>query len=156
MAKAKVGMTIDREKYAYDKTRTVGSDGKVRTRSGNGDAVAIALHHAADAGLTSERIAKANKLELKGANPGQIRMNLGNMLRARVRKGEAMVIGAHTIKKLDQSLPVPAGVKAAAKVIADRVKSAGKPKAAKSARGKTPASASRGKNASSGTVGAAT
>lgn len=150
------GMTIDRIKYGYDRTRSIGADGKVRTRVGNGDAVAIALHHALDAGHSVEKIAKANKLEVKGANPGQLRMNLGNMLRARVKRGEAMTIGAHTVKKLDQKLPMPEGVKAAEKASAERAKKqAATAKAAKpSARGKTRQSASHGKSASPQTAGA--
>lgn len=160
-AKAAVaGMTIDREKYAYDKVKaTDPKTGKLRTRTSNGDAVATALHRAFDAGHTAEKIAKANSLVVKGANPGQIRMNLGNMLRGVVRRhmadGKAnphAVIGDLSVKKLDQVVATPTSIKDAEKAIAAR----GKQKAATAARGKTPRSASRGKNASSQTAGAAT
>lgn len=159
-AKQVAGMTIDRERYAYDKIKVVDpKTGKLRTRTGNGDAVAVELMRALqEDGFTVEKIAKANKLEVKGANSGQIRMNLGNMLRARVRKDEPMQIGNTLVKKLDQATKALASAKAAEKVVADREKNVGKPKAAKkaAARGKTPRSASRGKNGSSVTVAAAT
>lgn len=166
MAKViQTAMTIDRSRYDYSKTRSVDpKTGKLRARTSNGDAVAMALHHAFDAGLTVEKIAKANKLEPKGANPGQVRMNLGNMLRGVVRRHAAdknnppAVIGELTVKKLDQIVSTPASVKEAEKVIAARAKEVGKQKAAKPAanRGKTQRSASRGKSDSSQTADAAT
>lgn len=169
MAKAKqadAGMTIDRFKYDYRKTKVVGADGKLRTRTGNGDAVSTELSRALqEDGFTVEKIAKATKLDVKGSNPGQIRMNLGNMLRARVRKGEPMQIGNVLVKKLDQVCKPLASAKEAEKVIAARAKAkaaapAKKPvakKATKStSRGKSPRSASRTKSGSSQTAGAAT
>lgn len=98
----------------YEKTRTTGSDGKVRTVTSNGDAVALAM-----AGMLRpdlEKVVKANGLTDKMAkhtdkNEGMYRMNLGNMLRARVRnlkdEDKPVVIGKHEIRSLYQRIEVP-------------------------------------------------
>lgn len=128
---AATGMTIDRSKYSYGREKHVGADGKLVSRTGNGDAVAQHLAHATVNGHTVDKIAKANSLEVKGANSGQIRMNLGNMLRARVKRGEHVVIGDIKVKALDQSLPASV-VKAAEKAQKARESEAAKKSAAAS------------------------
>lgn len=129
------GMSIDRTKYNYNATRVLDASGKLIKRSGNGDAISIAMMHVTDIG----KVAKANKLEVKGVNNGQMRMNLGNQLRGIVRRHAAdkanppAIVGDLTIKSLTQNVPYPASVKAAEKHIATKEKEAGKRAAAKAA-----------------------
>lgn len=153
--KAKEGMSIDRSRYGYGTVRALDKNGATVSFTGNiENPVAVALFKARLAGVDLAKIAKANKLELKGANPGQERMNLGNQLSGMVRKGTAVMIGDVIVKSMNQKVAMPEGVKAAEKAAAARA--AGKQKAAKkaapkSARGKTRNSARRPKNASSQT-----
>ncbi len=84
--------------------------GKTRTSRGNQDAVALALLGTGPKDW--DRIAKDNDLEQKldkeYPNNGQYRMALGAMLRAKVKRGEAITIGNHpVIKKLDQKISLP-------------------------------------------------
>lgn len=83
--------------------------GKTRHSAGNGDAVATALLHVSNDKL--DTIARANKVpDFVGrefVNQGQRRMALGNRLRGMVRKGDPVVIGEHSIRKLDQRVPLP-------------------------------------------------
>lgn len=97
-------MKIDASRYT--RTKFKGADGKSKHSAGNGDAVAQALlgagpddlrSIAADNGL-SERMSKYEK----STNPGQYRMNLGNMLRGMVRKGTHVNIGGVTVEGLAQ------------------------------------------------------
>lgn len=91
--------------------------GKTKTSRGSCDAVALAL-------LTVRKsdyddVAKANdvfeKFNKEYPNAGQMTMALSNMLRAKVKRGESVKIGEHTVKKLDQviKLPKPAKVEKA-------------------------------------------
>lgn len=73
----------------------------------NGDAMALALKEFCGGGLNEpldltklEAVVAANKLEerfdvwmVKGLNPGMLRMNTGNVLRGKLRKGEVVQIG---------------------------------------------------------------
>lgn len=117
MAKAeKTGDVIDREKYSYGRTRVKGEDGKVRTSTGNGDAVARAMLTVPLGEDAMKKVIKVNGLNDKlgkhigigsGINPGQLRMIVGNALRAIVRKGEQSVtIGEIVVKKLDQNVKI--------------------------------------------------
>ncbi len=83
--------------------------GKTKTSRGSCDAVALAL-------LTVKKsdydgVAKANDLSEKFnreyPNAGQMAMALSNMLRAKVKRGEPVKIGEHTVKKLDQVIKLP-------------------------------------------------
>lgn len=111
MAKAdEAAPMIDRSKYEYERTKFVGKDGKVRTSVGKGDAVARAMLGMSEDDLL--KCAKANKLSDKiighhgNVNPGQFRMFVGNALRAKVKRGEPVTIGKHTIEKLDQKVDI--------------------------------------------------
>lgn len=102
---------IDRTKYAYQSTRvTDPKTGKVRVSVGNMDAVARAMLLVTSDDLI--KIAKKNGLDKYDAakrdsvNPGQFRMQVGNALRGKVRKGEEVTIGEVVVKKLDQREPV--------------------------------------------------
>lgn len=107
------GDIIDRSKYGYTRTKTTGADGKVRSSTSNGDAVAKALMLIPTGDAAISKVAKDNDLydrikdRLGSANAGQIRMSVGNMLRAKVRKGEPVTIGEIVVKKLDQTVKVP-------------------------------------------------
>lgn len=101
---------IDRSKYNYERKQYADPEtGKRRSTYSNGDAVANAM-----LGLSAdqlEKVMKDNGLEEKlgkhltgAANPGQFRMLLGNSLRAKVKRGEPVTIGEHTVKKLDQKV----------------------------------------------------
>ena len=106
--KAATPLMIDRERYGYKPAKYTNAEGKTRYSVGNGDALARAL-----IGMDLEaviKVAKANGLgELvsrhtsnKNVNTGQLRMILGNALRALVRKGTPVKVGDVTIKSLDQ------------------------------------------------------
>lgn len=135
---------IDRSKYDYQTTRVIGKDGKVRHSAGNGDAIARALLGLAHDEIV--RVIKQNGLQDKlgkhidQVNPGQLRMFVGNSLRGMVRRGEAVTVGKHVIKSLDQHVEVdeapPAGAKA----------EKAPPKAAK--KGSTTSAPAKGKRAS--------
>lgn len=74
----------------------------------NGDAMALALKEFCGGGLKAtldlsklEEVVAANKIEdrfdvwmTKGLNPGMLRMNTGNVLRGKLRKGEVVQIGS--------------------------------------------------------------
>lgn len=105
---------IDRDKYSYQRVKTVDSEGKVRSSASNGDAVARAM-----LSLTTDQLAdlaRANDLDMaKYKNAGLARMALSNRLRALVRKGTAVQIGEHLIKKLDQRVKLEEAPKTKAK-----------------------------------------
>jgi len=126
--------TIDASKYEYSKARIRDSRGNARTVVSNGDAVANALTLLLTQGKTLESVVRANKLPMDRqdyVNNGQFRMAIGNSLRGRVRRGEAVTIGDLTIKSLEQrvNVPIEADAPAAVKKAA--------PKAAKKAAKKT-------------------
>ena|SRR5258708_7068031 len=83
--------------------------GKTKTSRGTGDAVALALLTVAKRDY--DDVAKANdlfeKFNKEYPNTGQMTMALSNMLRAKVKRGESVKIGEHTIKKLDQVVKLP-------------------------------------------------
>lgn len=104
--------SIDTGKYEYGRVKYRDKDGKTKVSRGNLDAVALAMLGMGPKEL--DRVVKDNKLEDKVAkartlNAGQFRMSIGNSLRAIVRAGEAVTIGDHTIKKLDQRVALPEG-----------------------------------------------
>jgi len=104
--------SIDTGKYEYGRVKYKDKDGKTKVSRGNLDAVALAMLGMGPKEL--ERVVKDNKLEDKvekarKLNAGQFRMSIGNSLRATVRSGEAVTIGEHTIKKLDQRVALPEG-----------------------------------------------
>lgn len=105
MAKVKETTTIDASAYGYEKTRVVGKDGKTKSSVGNGDAVQRALLKFTAAGGDIGKVIRANKLPQDPAqydNQGLLRMSVGNSLRARVKKGEHVIIGDVTVKSLEQ------------------------------------------------------
>ena len=119
---------VDTEKYAYDPIVIRDHTGKVRRSYGNQDAIAKAM-----LGVISDdlgKLAKANGLDkydpAKYRNPGHARMNVGNMLRAKVRRGESITINGVEITKLNQKVDVP-------EVLPKPRKSAGATKARRSA-----------------------
>lgn len=97
-------MKIDASRY--NRTKFKDASGKSRHSAGNGDAVAQALLGAGPTDLRA--IARDNGLTDRMAryegstNPGQYRMNLGNMLRGMVRKGTHVNIGGVTVEGLAQ------------------------------------------------------
>lgn len=102
---------IDRSKYEYGTVRVADpKTGKVRNSTSNGDSVARALLAIPFDDLM--KVAKKNGIEdtiakhVNNLNPGQVRMITGNALRAKVRKGEEVIIGDVVVKKLDQREPV--------------------------------------------------
>lgn len=109
---------IDHSKY--ERTRfTDPKTGRARSSVSNGDAVARAMMHLVGEDAI-DTCARRNKLkdevaDKKFPNPGMKRMALGNRLRAMVRKGEAVTIGAHEVKTLLQRVPLPEGGEAKAK-----------------------------------------
>lgn len=112
MADNEAGGLIDRKKYNYQATKIKTKDGKVRKSYGNGDAVAKAM-----LGLDSDQLVtviKKNKLDDKlgkhigNVNAGQMRMFVGNALRALVRKGNTVTIGKHQVASLDQDIDISA------------------------------------------------
>lgn len=120
MAKAQETTTIDTSNYEYGTTKIRDADGTLRHSRGTGDAVhkAILLHMAGakdddarKAKLT--QIVKANKLDADKFNPkkfdnqGLLRMSIGNSLRAAVKRGEPVTIGAVEVKRLDQKVDLP-------------------------------------------------
>lgn len=122
--KADDGKMIDQSRY--ERISILGKDGTVKHSSGNGDAVAVALLIAMHGqGLDIGKIIKANSTKDNGLaekyvpeqwdNAGMLRMNVGGTLRAMVRKGEEVVIGDITVKKLDQKVTIPADMRPKAK-----------------------------------------
>lgn len=110
MPKKDESVHIDQSKY--ERIKIVGKDGKVISSTGNQDAVAMALLIAKAQGVEIDKIIKANKLGDKydpaqWDNPGMLRMNVGGTLRAMVNKGEPVVIGDITVKKIDQKVTIP-------------------------------------------------
>ena len=103
---------INRDKYNYDRVRFKDSEGKVRHSASNGDAVAKAM-----LGLTADQIQEAIRVnglaDKLGSykNAGLLRMAVGNALRALVRKGQSVTVGAHVIKKLDQRVVIDEATK---------------------------------------------
>lgn len=102
-------MTIVKNPERYGRTRVLTAEGKVRHSATNGDAVAQAMFGMSRDDLVTA--ATVNGLETRmlkhNDKPnGQFRMNLGNMLRAMVRKGNAVKIGKHRVEKLDQPVQV--------------------------------------------------
>lgn len=91
---------IDRDKYQYEKRDVKTASGK-RKVVDNGDRIAKAM-----AGVTTEdlqKIADKNGIEKKMSsypNPGMARMNLGNMLRAKVRGGTKVDINGTVVASL--------------------------------------------------------
>ena len=135
MAKKKEVTSIGAD-YTYDALKIRGKDGKIRTSRGNQDAVAKALLVFTTNGGEITTVINANKLQekmaphLKKKGPkaaGVIRMILGVMLRAMVRKGTPVKIGKELIEKLTQKVNIPKVEKL------DRA-SAKKPKATKPAK----------------------
>lgn len=105
---------INRNKYNYERIKTLDADGKVKHSSSNGDAVARAMLV-----LTPDQLAdlaEANDVDMsKYKNGGLARMALSNRIRALVRKGTAVQIGDVLVKKLDQRVKVEELPKAKAK-----------------------------------------
>ena len=94
------GSVIDRSKYEYKAETITGEDGKKKRTVSNGDRISQALKGLSAADV--KKAAKDNGLTLKDyANDGMLRMNVGNMLRGLVRKGEVKVsIDGKTIASL--------------------------------------------------------
>lgn len=130
-----MGDVINRDKYAYERIKTVDRDGKVRHSAGNGDAVARALLSVDYDGLIETM--KKNDLwdrlgkHVGSVNNGQLRMFVGNSLRALVRKGTAVVIGEHTVRKLDQRVALPEAPKPEKKAKEPKAEKAAKPRSRK-------------------------
>lgn len=96
---------INRDKYSYERIKTLDADGKVKHSSSNGDAVARAMLTLTPDQITD--LAEANDVDLdKYKNSGLARMALANRVRALVRKGTAVQIGDVLVKKLDQKVKV--------------------------------------------------
>src|SRR5262245_43830685 len=107
---ASKGSIVDRSRYTYPTLRVRGHDNKLYYIRGVDDAVtrAMALHSIV-AGLDLNDIAVENNLEMgQYSNMGQFRMALGNKLRARVKRGEPVVIGGINIPSLDTVVDLPA------------------------------------------------
>jgi len=83
--------------------------GKTKTSRGSCDAVALALLLVKKSDY--DNVAKDNdvfeKFNKTYPNTGQMTMALSNMLRAKVKRGEPVKIGEHTVKKLDQVIKLP-------------------------------------------------
>lgn len=93
------GTVIDREKYDYDTQVVKDKDGKNKRVTSNGDRIAEALKTLDAEGV--KKVAKDNGLTLKDyPNAGMLRMNVGNMLRGKVRKGEKVTINGKTVASL--------------------------------------------------------
>lgn len=107
------GQMIDTKRYAYPRVKIRGKDGKARYSAGNQDAVARAMLGMDKAALVATM--KANKLEdkcakhSKGKNSGHFRMILGQALRGKVNRDEAVKVRGITITKLSQKVALPAG-----------------------------------------------
>lgn len=113
MAKAK-SSTIDMSDRNYRRVKVVNKDGTSRHSAHNDDAVARALITFIAGGGELDRIIRDNKLTdkyPKGAkgfgNPGLFRMTLGGTLRALVRAGTPVKIGAIMVKTLEQRVADP-------------------------------------------------
>lgn len=129
---------IDRSKYKYTTTRIIDPDtGKHRVATHNNDAIARAMLSvkstdlqkiARKNGLAEMGDLNADKLAKGDINAGQFRMNIGNALRGKVRKGEPVEIGDVTIKKLDQREPVVKDVPAPERKAAATEKTKAAPK----------------------------
>lgn len=102
---------IDKATHNYETVRVIGADGQPYRTTGNQDALARSLiGRSADQLFEIARKAglKSKALEPNhGLNAGQVRMNLGNGLRALVKKGTPVRIDEGlVIKALDQKQPV--------------------------------------------------
>lgn len=108
MSDAPKAMGINQNRY--NPVRIVDNNGKVRVTRGAGDAVANALlglseqqvyDVACDNGLKEKADGYAARL-----NPGQVRMNIGNLLRGIIKKGESITVLGRKINKLDQAVSI--------------------------------------------------
>lgn len=139
MAKTEKTGSIMGEGYNYDTLRVRDKEGKLHYVRGNHDALtkALALHMIVN-GKDIMTVAKANKLELaEYTNPGQLRMAVGNKLRAILNRGEPVVVGTITLKSLNDrvDLPTEEAGEAPAKAAKPVAKKAAAPtKAAKAAK----------------------
>lgn len=113
-ATAKTSSVIDQGRYGSTSFSDPAT-GRTRATKGSGDAVHLALSLIAFDNLND--VADKNDLQeydsAKYPNAGMAKMNLGNKLRARVRKGESVVIGDNTVKRLDQQIKMPKPTKPA-------------------------------------------
>lgn len=103
---------IDMSGRDYKKMKVRDADGKLKHTANNGDAVAKAMLAYTSAGGDLKALADKNGLTdkfkgLTGGNPGLVRMSLGVMLRAMVRRGEPVKIGKITVEKLTQKVEIP-------------------------------------------------
>lgn len=108
---------INREKYAYERTAYVSEDGKKKHSTGKNDAVARAMLGMDQDALIAVMKANEGMFEKLGkhvgnVNPGQLRMFIGNSLRARIKKGTPVQVGEHLIRKLDQHIRITEAPKA--------------------------------------------
>lgn len=127
------GRMIDQKRY--ERIAYVDKEGKTCYSAGNGDAIGIAM---LGMNLTDlEKVVKVNKLgehfEREFANVGQMRMALGNRLRAIVRKEGTVVVGKHEITSLNQKIEAPDLSKAGKKASAGTKKANKEEKAAAAA-----------------------
>lgn len=107
-----MAQVINTDKHRYKRLRVRGPDGVVRYSATANDAVSRALW-----AMTKEQmvlVVDDNDLGERfhvhsRKNTGHFKMILGGALRERVRKGQTIIIGPHTINSLGQDVPLPAG-----------------------------------------------